>query len=75
MDVNPESNALYWDNSYAIMLRLIDLYPAVDVENVGIDQLYHWIIALPEFVDDPLLVNDGILNAVLREWYEEVSSR
>ncbi len=70
MDVNP----LYWESSYEIVLRLMELHPAVDVETVGTEQLYRWIIALPEFADDPALVNEGILNDILREWYEEVSS-
>jgi FeS assembly protein IscX len=70
MDVNP----LYWDSSYEIALRLIDMHPDVDVETVGTEQLYQWIIALPEFADDPALANEGILSDILREWYEEVSS-
>jgi FeS assembly protein IscX len=67
-------NQLYWDASYEIVLSLIETYPGVDVETVGVEQLYQWIIALPDFVDDPELANEGILNGILREWYEEVSS-
>lgn len=70
MDVNP----IYWDSSYEIVLRLIDAYPDVDVETVGTGQLYEWVVSLPEFADDPSLANEGILNDILREWYEEVSS-
>jgi FeS assembly protein IscX len=53
----------------------MEVYPDVDVEGVGEDQLYQWIIALPDFADDPALVNEGILKAILREWYEEASAR
>ncbi len=70
MDFNP----LYWDSSYAIVLRLMEAYPDVDIEQVGTEQLFRWIVALPEFADDPSLANDGILNDILRDWYEEVSS-
>ncbi len=70
MDINP----IYWDSSYEIVLRLIDTYPNVDVETVGTGQLYEWVVSLPEFADDPSLANEGILNDILREWYEEVSS-
>jgi FeS assembly protein IscX len=70
MDVNP----IYWDSSYEIVLRLIDAFPDTDVETVGTHQLYEWVVALPEFADDPSLANDGILNDILREWYEEVCS-
>ncbi len=69
------SNPLYWESSYEIVLCLMELYPQIDVEQVGTEQLYRWIIALPEFADDPSLVNEGILRDILREWYEEVSSR
>ncbi len=69
-----EAHPLYWDSSYEIVLRLMELYPSVEVESVGMEQLCRWIIALPEFGDDPALVNEGILNDILREWYEEASS-
>jgi FeS assembly protein IscX len=51
----------------------MDAHPEADVEMVGVDQLYQWIIALPQFVDDPNLVTEAILNDILREWYEEVN--
>ncbi|NDJ62705.1 MAG: Fe-S cluster assembly protein IscX [Chloroflexi bacterium] len=49
------------------------MHPTVNVEAVSIDQLCQMIIELPNFADDPSLVNEGILNEILREWYEEVS--
>jgi FeS assembly protein IscX len=66
---------LYWESSYEIVLRLIDVYPDVDVEQVGLHELHRWIVALPEFADDPALANEGILKGILREWYEEVGSQ
>lgn len=62
---------LDWDSTYEIVLRLMETHPGVDVESVGYQQLYTWIIALPDFADDPMLVNDSILKDILREWYEE----
>ena len=64
---------LYWDSTYEIVLNLIAAHPDADVEMVGVDQLYQWIVALPRFVDDPNLVTNAILNDILREWYEEVN--
>jgi FeS assembly protein IscX len=69
----PEGEELTWEASYAIALRLIETYPDVSVEAVGYEQLVRWIVALPGFADDPALVNQGILDAILREWFEEVS--
>lgn len=64
---------LYWDSSYEIVLSLIEAYPDVEIDSVGTGQLYEWVIALPDFADDPELANEGILNGILREWYEEVN--
>ncbi|MCA9893231.1 MAG: Fe-S cluster assembly protein IscX [Anaerolineae bacterium] len=64
-------DALYWDASYEIVCCLIDTYPDIIIDDVGIDELYKMIVALPNFADDPALANEGILNAILREWYEE----
>lgn len=66
--------SLYWDNSYEIVLELMTHYPDVDIESVGIEQLYQWIITLPDFADDPHLANEAILMDILREWYEEHDS-
>ena len=66
---------LYWESSYEIVLRLIEEFPNADIDSVGTDQLFQWIVALPEFADDPALANEGILNGILRDWYEEVGSR
>ena len=67
-------NPLYWDASYEIVLALMDAFPQFDVDSVGTQQLYEMVISLPTFADDPALVNEGILNDILREWYEESTS-
>ena len=50
------------------------MYPDVEVEAVSLEELNNWIVNLPNFVDDPVLANDDILKAILREWYEETST-
>jgi FeS assembly protein IscX len=65
---------LYWDASYEIVMELMDIYPDVEIDSVGTQQLYQMIVELPNFADDPALVNDGILNDILREWYEEYTN-
>ena len=64
---------LNWEASYAIALALIERYPGLNVEDIGYEQLFHMVTSLPNFADDPELANEGVLEAVLREWYEEVS--
>jgi FeS assembly protein IscX len=66
--------SLHWEASYEIVLSLMNAHPEVDLDEVGIHQLYQWILVLPDFSDDPLLVNDGLLNDILREWYEEINA-
>ena len=47
-------------------------YPDEDLENVSLQMLFEWVIALPEFEDDLELANDEILLAIFQEWYEEL---
>lgn len=65
------SPALYWDAGYEIVLELENHYPHIDLDRLGLDELYHYIIALPTFADDPQLANEGLLRDILREWFEE----
>lgn len=67
-------NALYWDASYEIVLALMEAHGNVNLDDIGTQQLFEMIVALPDFADDPALVNDGILNEILREWYEEATA-
>lgn len=70
MDINP----LTWDDSYAIALALRKIHPQVNLEAVSLGMIYQWTISLPEFVDDPQLVNEAILMAIYQEWFEEILS-
>lgn len=65
---------LTWEAPYAIALALIEAHPDLNVEDVGYVQLLELVTSLPDFADDPELVNDGLLEGILREWYEEVSN-
>lgn len=62
---------LNWEAAYGIALALIEAYPDANIEDIGYEQLFNMITGLPEFNDDPDMVNDGVLDDILREWYEE----
>ena len=64
---------LTWDDSYAIARELIRQHPDVKLEEVTLDSVYRWTLQLPQFDDDPLLLNDAILMAIYREWFEEAN--
>jgi FeS assembly protein IscX len=66
------SDPLYWESSYAIALALRQRYPQVDLESVSLGTLYHWVLDLEAFQDDPALANDEILQAIYQDWFEEV---
>lgn len=68
------NNILSWDASYEIILALMEVYPDIDVESVGTEQLRQMVLGLPNFIDDPALMYDGLLDDILREWYEETFS-
>lgn len=60
-----------WESTYAIALELRRQYPNVDLEQVSLQQIYHWTLALSDFEDDPALANDDILSAIFQDWFEE----
>ncbi len=62
---------LYWEDTYELVLALMEAYGEVDLDALGLQQLGEMVMRLPDFADDPLLVNADILTDILREWYEE----
>jgi FeS assembly protein IscX len=66
-------HTLTWDDSYAIALALIDRHPEIPLEEVSLGMIYRWTTQLPEFNDDPELVNDLILTSIYQAWIEEVN--
>jgi FeS assembly protein IscX len=75
--ISPEQKLLYWDAPYEIVLALIDAHPAItdtDLDQVSLNQLQDWIVALPGFADEVILANDEILSGILREWFEEITN-
>jgi FeS assembly protein IscX len=63
-----------WEDSYAIALALHTQYPGIDLQEVSLETVFRWTLALPEFGDDPALANEAILTAILSEWLEEANS-
>jgi FeS assembly protein IscX len=70
---NSARRPLYWESTYEIVLRLMEIYPTLDLDTLGLKQLLDMVLALPEFADDPRLANDALLNEILREWFEELN--
>lgn len=64
-------STLTWDDPYGIIMALEAGFPTMDIDSIGMSELYRLVIDLPDFADDPALANEGILKDLLREWYEE----
>jgi FeS assembly protein IscX len=68
-----ESDPLYWDDTYAISLRLKKAFPEINLQEVSLGMIYDWTMRLADFHDEPELANQEILEAIYQEWYEEVN--
>jgi FeS assembly protein IscX len=65
---------LTWETTYAIAVELKRRHPDVDLDEVGLQQIYSWTLELEDFQDDPALCNDDILASIYQEWYEELTN-
>ena len=65
------TEALNWESIYAVALALKEAHPHVDMQNVSLQMIFNWTVALPTFEDDPALANDEILLAIYQDWFEE----
>jgi FeS assembly protein IscX len=63
---------LYWDAIYEIVRALKASHPDQNLDDVSLGDVFRWTVALPNFADDPGLVNDEILAAIYQEWFEEL---
>ena len=64
-------STLDWEATYEIVLALKARYPQIDLEEVSLQNIFDWTVALPNFEDDLELANDDILMSIYQEWYEE----
>ena len=62
---------LNWEASYAVARALNARHPDANLEDVSLEMLLRWTLALPEFDDDPELANEEILLDIYKIWLEE----
>jgi FeS assembly protein IscX len=65
-------DTLTCDDSFAIAQAFRASFPSIELEEVSLNMIYRWTLALPGFDDDPQLANDAVLAAIYQEWFEEV---
>jgi len=64
---------LKWPNAEEIAIRLVEAHPETDPLTVRFTDMHAWIVALPDFKDDPNRRDgmESILEAIQMAWHEE----
>ncbi|QDV91062.1 hypothetical protein RAS2_21510 [Phycisphaerae bacterium RAS2] len=62
---------LTWLDSEDIALALHEKFPKLDPLTVRFTDLHDWVVALPDFGDDPHKSNEAKLEAIQMAWLEE----
>jgi FeS assembly protein IscX len=60
-----------WTDSREIAVALAEKYPDQDPRTVNFVDLYHWVLQLDGFQDDPKRCGERILEAIQMAWIEE----
>lgn len=61
-----------WTDSLEIAIQLADAHSDIDPRTIRFMDLREWVMALPEFDDDPDHSGEKILEAIQMAWIEEV---
>jgi len=63
--------SLKWTDTLEIAIQLVDSHEDVDPRGIRFTDLRDWVMALPEFDDDPEHCGEKILEAIQMAWIEE----
>jgi FeS assembly protein IscX len=61
-----------WTDTLEIAIQLADAHPDTDPRTLRFTDLREWVLALPEFDDDPSRSGEKILEAIQMAWIDEV---
>ena len=64
--------ALKWTDVLDIAIELTETHPEVDPRFVNFVDLRNWVLALPDFADDPARSGEKVLEAIQQAWIDEV---
>ena len=62
-----------WTDSLEIAIQLKEAHPEIDPKAIRFTDLRDWVMALPEFDDEPNRSGEKILEAIQMAWIDEVS--
>lgn len=60
-----------WTDVQEIAIQLADAHPDADPTRINFVDLMRWVMALPEFDDDPKHCGERVLEAIQQAWIEE----
>ncbi len=62
-----------WTDINDIAIELSDAHPAIDPLKINFVDLRNWVMALPDFNDDPNRCGEKILEAIQQAWIDEIA--
>lgn len=62
-----------WTDSLEIAIQLADAHPNIDPKTIRFTDLREWVMALPEFDDEPSRSGEKVLEAIQMAWIDEIS--
>jgi FeS assembly protein IscX len=62
---------LKWNNAEEIAIQLVEAHPGIDPLTVRFTDMHAWVVALPDFKDDPKKSNEKVLESIQMAWHEE----
>lgn len=63
--------SLKWVDVLDIAIELDETHPDVDPLSVNFVDLRNWVVALPDFADDPAHSGEKVLEAIQQAWIDE----
>lgn len=62
-----------WTDSLEIAIQLAEAHQDIDPKTIRFTDLREWVMALPEFDDEPNRCGEKILEGIQMAWIDEVS--
>jgi FeS assembly protein IscX len=62
-----------WTDVQDIVIELADGKPDIDPRYINFVDLRNWVMALPDFDDDPSRCGEKVLEAIQMAWIEEAA--
>lgn len=60
-----------WTDTLDIAIELSEAHPEIDPKALRFTDLMNWVMALPDFDDDPKHCGEKILEAIQQAWIDE----